>query len=75
MKSSRRSVRFAGQPYSFERVEGWAPDEHAVMWAVSRQGEFIGTWTSPKEISTKEFDVRCMQWLSELLGGSGPQRN
>ena len=69
MRSRRRSVKFAGQPFSFERVEKWGPSESGVVWAVSRGGDFIGTLTSPKEISTKEFDLRCTQWLAELLGG------
>ena len=69
MRSRRRSVKFAGQPFSFERVEKWGLSENGVVWAVSRGGEFIGTLTSPKEISTKEFDLRCTQWLAELLGG------
>ena len=69
MRSRRRSVKFAGQPFSFERVEKWGPSVSGVVWAVSRGGEFIGTLTSPKEISTKEFDLRCTQWLAELLGG------
>ena len=69
MRSRRRSVKFAGQPFSFDRVEKWGTSESGVGWAVSRGGEFIGTLTSPKEISTKEFDLRCTQWLAELLGG------
>jgi hypothetical protein len=75
MRSRRRAVRYAGQPYNFERVERWEPGEDGMLWAVSRRGEFIGTLTSPKEISTKEFDLRCTQWLTELLGGSGPRRH
>jgi hypothetical protein len=27
---------------------------------------------SAEEITTKEFDVRCTQWLAELLSGSLP---
>lgn len=72
MRSRRRSVKYAGQPFSFERVEKWGSSENRVTWAVSRRGEFIGTLTSPNEISTKEFDQRCMQWLAELLGSSPP---
>jgi hypothetical protein len=67
-------VKYAGQPFSFERVEKWGPSENPVTWAVSRRGEFIGTLTSPQEISTREFDLRCMQWLAELLGSRPPIR-
>jgi hypothetical protein len=28
------------------------------------------TWCSA-EVTTKDFDVRSLQWLGELLGGSG----
>ena len=74
MRSRRRSVKFAGQPFSFERVEKWGSSENRVTWAVSRRGEFIGTLTSPNEISTRDFDLRCMEWLSELLGSAPPTR-
>ena len=72
MRSRRRSVKYAGQPFSFERVEEWGSSEDRVTWAVSRRGEFIGTLTSPNEISTRDFDMRCMQWLAELLGSAPP---
>jgi hypothetical protein len=72
MRSRRRSVKYAGQPFSFERVEEWGSSEDRVTWAASRRGEFIGTLTSPNEISTKDFDLRCMQWLAELLGSAPP---
>jgi hypothetical protein len=74
MRSRRRSVKFAGQPFSFERVERLGSSGNRVTWAVSRRGEFIGTLSSPKEITTQEFDVQCTQWLSELLGSSPPAR-
>ena len=74
MRYRRRSVKYAGQPFSFERVEEWGSSEDRVTWAVSRRGEFIGTLTSPNEISTKDFDLRCMQWLAELLGSAPPTK-
>jgi len=70
MRYRRRSVSYAGQPFSFERVETWESGNNRLIWAVSRRGEFIGTLTSPQEITTRDFDLRCTQWLEELLGGS-----
>jgi hypothetical protein len=40
------------------------------LWAVSRGGEFIGTMPCPPEVTTKDFDIRGMHWLAELLGNS-----
>jgi hypothetical protein len=74
MRYRRRSVSYAGQPFSFERVETWESGNNRLIWAVSRRGEFIGTLTSPQEITTRDFDLRCTQWLEELLGGSHAAR-
>lgn len=38
------------------------------VWAVSRGGEFIGTMPCSPEVTTKEFEVRGLSWLGELLG-------
>jgi hypothetical protein len=72
MRHRRRSVSYAGQPYSFERVESWESGERRVVWAVSHRGEFIGTMNSSEEITTRDFDVRCVQWLADLLGPTRP---
>jgi hypothetical protein len=74
MRYRRRSVSYAGQPFSFERVETWESGNNRLIWAVSRRGEFIGTLTSPQEITTRDFDLRCTHWLEELLGGSHAAR-
>ncbi|MGH7516889.1 MAG: hypothetical protein ACREOC_05400 [Gemmatimonadales bacterium] len=37
------------------------------MWAVSRHGEFIGTMPSAPEETTKEFELRSIRWLADLL--------
>jgi hypothetical protein len=73
MRYRRWSVSYAGQPYSFERVERWASGERRVIWAVSHRGEFIGTMNSSEEITTKDFDLRCAQWLADLLGSARPR--
>ena len=70
MRYRRRSLTYAGQPFNFDRIETWESGKNRLIWAVSRRGEFIGTLTSPEEITTKDFDLRCTRWLEELLGGS-----
>ena len=74
MRYRRRSVSYAGQPFNFDRIETWESGKNRFIWAVSRRGEFIGTLTSPQEITTKDFDLRCTQWLAELLGGPQPTK-
>ena len=74
MRYRRRSVSYAGQPYSFEKIETWGSETNRFVWAVSHRGEFIGTLTSPEKITTKDFDLRCAQWLADLLGGPLPTK-
>ena len=69
MRHRRRSVSYAGEPFSFEQVKGWESRESKVVWAVSRRGEFIGTMSTPKEITTRDFDMRSSEWLAQLLEG------
>lgn len=70
MRHRRRSIVYAEQPFSFERIQAQESDSPWVTWAVSRRGEFIGTMTSPPQITTKDFDVRGVLWLKELLSQS-----
>jgi hypothetical protein len=74
MRYRRRSLIYAGQPFTFDRIETRDSGKDRFLWAVSRQGEFIGTLTSPEEITTKEFDLRCARWLKELFGDSHAAR-
>ena len=74
MRYRWRSLRYGGEPFSFERVDGWEASGKRVVWAVSRGGEFIGTVTIAEEITTKDFDVRCTRWLADVLGGNVPAR-
>ena len=67
MRHARRSVSYAGEPFRFER-QNWESGSQQVVWAVSHRGEFIGTMSTPTEITTRDFDVRSIQWLAELLG-------
>ena len=68
MHEGPRVVVWRGQEFRFERLKngGHRPDRDA-LWAVSRHGEFIGTMPCAQE-TTKEFDVRCVHWLTALLG-------
>jgi hypothetical protein len=45
-----------------------ATDRGVGEWAVARAGEFIGTMPCAVNITTGEFEVRGIRWLSELLG-------
>jgi hypothetical protein len=68
MRHRRRSVSYAGEPFSFEQVKEWEPDGAWVTWAVSRRGEFVGTMNTPTEITTRDFDLRSVEWLTQLFG-------
>jgi hypothetical protein len=70
MRHQARSLTWQGQAFRFERVRTAAPGGDSSFWAVSRRGEFIGTMPCSPEVTTKDFDVRGMHWLRELLGGS-----
>jgi hypothetical protein len=72
MRHRRRSVSYAGEPFCFEQVKDWEGGGRKVVWSVTRRGEFIGTMTTPQEITTNEFDVTSTGWLTELLGRSPP---
>ena len=74
MRDIPRTVSWRSRHYRFERL---SPRSRVTslppVWAVSRSGEFIGTMPCRLEESTKEFELRAMQWLGELLG-SGSSR-
>jgi hypothetical protein len=67
MKSRSRSIPWSGHYFRFERLRA-GESGPASVWAVSRDREFIGTMTCDGEVTTKEFDVRCQRWLTDLLG-------
>ncbi len=69
-----RTITWNGRAYRFEAMptvrEPAGIAVRAVRtteWAVSSQREFIGAMTCPAEVTTGEFEVRCEQWLAELL--------
>lgn len=71
MHTRSRSLNWHGQTFRFEYTPARAPRDHgdAPLWAVSRRGEFIGMMACSTEVTTKDFDLRGMRWLDELLGG------
>jgi len=60
------SATWRGHQFSFERLHD-QPDRSPV-WAVWRHGEFIGTMPYTPDETTKEFEVRCVRYLADLLG-------
>jgi hypothetical protein len=66
------SLTWQGKPYRFFRLRD-AAEGGTTEWAVARAGEFIGTMPC-EEVTTQEFEVRCVHWLSELLGAPGSLR-
>jgi hypothetical protein len=73
MRYRTRSLAWRGQAFSFERIKPLSQRFQDCTWAVSRQGEFIGTMTCAEEITTREFDHRCNQWLAELFSEVRPR--
>jgi len=74
MHHYQRSITWQGQAFQFQRLESEGPDNDSPLWAVYRRGEFIGTMLCAGEVTTKDFDVRSLRWLGELLGGAGGTR-
>ncbi len=68
MRQGPRTVRWRDREFCFEPFRGrdsWS--ETSPVWAVSRHGEFIGTMPSAPEETTKEFELRSIRWLADLL--------
>ena len=60
-----RCITWQGRTFRFQRMAGRQAGE-ALDWAVSCGFEFIGTM-SCVEVTTWEFDARCVTWLAELI--------
>ena len=65
MRYKTRSVPWPGELFHFEQLPGSLVGDS--VWAVSRRGEFIGVMPAVPNETTKEFDVRCLHWVTELL--------
>jgi hypothetical protein len=72
MRYRTRSLTWHGQAFRFEQIQLPHQRFQDSTWAVSRQGEFIGTMNCAQEITTEEFDHRCNQWLAELFQEARP---
>ena len=69
MRARSRSLIWRGQTFRFQYLAAAPlPKNESALWAVSRAGEFIGTMPCSPEVTTKDFDVRGLHWLAELLG-------
>src|SRR5215208_4740123 len=67
MRSQHRSITWRGQAFRFQRLQSASSKSDQPVWAVYRRGEFIGTMPCSSEVTTKDFDVRSLRWLGELL--------
>lgn len=68
MRSRTRSLHWRGQSFRFQYVAGSVAEQGGALWSVSRGREFIGMMPCSDEVTTKDFDVRGLRWLNELLG-------
>jgi hypothetical protein len=68
MREGPRTIRWREQEFHFETFKGRDPAaERRAAWAVWWRGEFIGTMPVLTEESTKEFELRSIRWLADLL--------
>jgi hypothetical protein len=68
MPRNVRTLTWQGVSYCFARIPDVTDEGGTGEWAVAHAGEFIGTMPCAVNITTGEFEVRCLRWLSELLG-------
>jgi hypothetical protein len=69
MRRTRHFVEWDGVRYTAEPLETHTKvTSLPPVWAVSRGQEFIGTLPIRPDETTKEFEVRCIDWLRDLLG-------
>lgn len=68
MRYHTRSIVWHGETFRFQYLKRSAPGNGEPQWAVSRGTEFIGMMACPPEVTTRDFDVRSVHWLRDLLG-------
>jgi hypothetical protein len=69
MREGPRFTTWRGDQYRFERLQDQGDRVHRnPVWAVSRHREFVGKMSCADEETNKEFDARCLLWLTALLG-------
>jgi hypothetical protein len=73
MRAGPRTVRWRDHEFHFETFKGGDTcSDRGPAWAVWWHGEFIGTMPTAPEETTKEFELRCIRWLADLLPLSRP---
>jgi len=65
MRYNCRNIPWQGELFHFQRMPSDPTGDCA--WAVTRRGEFIGTMPAVANETTRDFDVRSMGWVAELL--------
>jgi hypothetical protein len=69
MQEGLRFVNWRSEQFRFERLADGRDLAHlSPVWAVSRGREFIGNMSCAEAETAREFQVRCVRWLSDLLG-------
>ena len=68
MRYRTRSILWHGETFRFQYLKPGEAKSDEPLWAVSRRGEFIGMMTCPPEVTTRDFDLRSVRWLWDLLG-------
>jgi hypothetical protein len=69
MQREARVVIWRGEEFRFEPLgDTSASGGSPPVWAVSRQGEFIGTMSHLAEETLTAFHERSVEWLADLLG-------
>lgn len=64
-------TQWRGRSYVFQRLQAAGPGGVTEEWAVSRGGEFIGVLQCAADLSARDFELRCLEWLTDLLGRNG----
>ena len=64
MRHKTRTIPWQGDLFYFQRMTDETGEN---AWAVSRRGEFIGTMPDVPHETTKDFDVRSLDWVADLL--------
>jgi hypothetical protein len=68
MRDGPRTIRWQDHEFHFESFKARdALGDQSTMWAVWWHSEFIGTMPKAREETTKEFELRCIGWLADLI--------
>jgi hypothetical protein len=68
MRQGPRTIRWRAHDFHFETLQGEdTRGGQTPVWAVSWHGEFIGTMAAGGQETTKEFELRAVRWLADLL--------